>query len=148
MENIKQKVLQLVGDFNSDSKKKSSEAEYELIEICEPIIKKFKNVCREFGQSDGHHFGDEYRPSSGCIEHFEGIENTDELVFYYNDFFCGEEHPAYLRMPLHWLDEDGYENYRKYIKGKKLTKLEYELENYQKQVERVKKEIEQIEARQ
>ena len=45
---LKQKVLQLIGDFKSDSKSKSAKAEKELIKICEPIIQRFYNIALKF----------------------------------------------------------------------------------------------------
>lgn len=83
----KQRVLQLVKEFNSDSKSKSKKAKKELIKICEPIIKRVYEIISEFddeGLSEDFGFLYDYMTTRGTIDAFEGMEGN-VLEFCYSD---------------------------------------------------------------
>jgi hypothetical protein len=129
---LKQKVLQLVDDFKSDSKSKSSKAEKELIKICEPIIKRFYNIASKFGKPNEHFgFPYDYRASRGGIDSFVGVENM-KLEFYYTDGCMGELYEAYPEMPLNWLDEGSEEEFFKFCKRYTLRVKSLEIEKLKK----------------
>lgn len=147
---LKQRVLQLVGDFKSDSKSKSAKAEKELIKICEPIIKRFYNIASQFGRPKDFGFPGDYIASRGGIDSFDDF-NDLKLEFYYTDVCRGELYDAYPKMPLHWLDDNAELNYFNYCKGKALHKVGMEIEklkeDYPKRLEALEKEYKEIENR-
>lgn len=127
--NLKQRVLQLIGDFKSDSKSKSKQAEKELIDICEPIIKKFYDISRTFGSTiKNFGFPHDYMSSRGNIDSFVEF-NNEKLVFYYTDGCMGNFYEEYLEMPLHWLDEGAEEDYFNYCKEYALREKTKEIED-------------------
>ena len=119
----KQRVLQLVKEFNSDSKSNSKKAEKELIKICEPIIKRVYEIVTEFDDflSEDFGFPYDYLSSRGTIDAFDGMEGN-KLRFHYSDGCLGEYIEASLEMPLDWLDEDVPEKIFKQCKEKMLRK--------------------------
>ena len=148
---LKQRVLQLVGDFKSDSKSKSAKAEKELIKICEPIIKRFYNIASQFGNpNEDFNFPYDYRASRGGIDSFVDFHDM-KFEFYYTDGCLGDHYEEYLEMPLHWLDEKAELNYFNYCKGKALHKVGMEIEklkeDYPKRLETLEKEYKEIENR-
>lgn len=131
---LKQKVLQLVGDFKSDSKSKSAKAEKELIKICEPIIQRFYNIALKFDIPNANEHFDfpyDYSASRGSIDSFVDFENM-KLEFYYTDCCMGEHYEAYPEMPLNWLDEGSEEEFFKFCKGYTLRKTALEIEKLKK----------------
>ena len=129
---LKQKVLQLVGDFKSNSKSKSTKAEKELIKICEPIIQRFYNIASKFDMPNEHFgFPYDYRASRGSIDSFVGFENM-KLEFYYTDGCMGELYEAYPEMPLDWLDEGSEEEFFKFCKGYALRVKALEIKKLKK----------------
>jgi len=132
MNSLKQKVLQLVDDFKSDSKSKSAKAEKELIKICEPIIKRFYNIASKFDISTEHFdFPYDYCASRGSIDSFVGFEDM-KLEFYYTDGCRGELYEAYPEMPLNWLDEGSEEEFFKICKDYTLREKSLEIERLKK----------------
>ncbi len=138
----KQRVLQLVKEFNSDSKSKSKKAEKELIKICEPIIKRVYEIVTEFDDflSEDFGFPYDYLSSRGTIDNFEGIEDN-MLGFHYSDGCLGEYIEASLEMPLDWLDEDAPEKIFKQCKEILLHKKEIELNHSEERIESLREEI-------
>ena len=126
----KKRVLQLVKEFNSDSKSKSKKAEKELIKICEPIIKRVYEIVTKFDDELSKDFGFpyDYISSCGTIDAFEGME-SNMLDFYY------------LEMPLEWLDEDAPEKIFNQCKEKMLRKKEIELQQLEEKIESLREQI-------
>ena len=127
---IKQRVLRLVEEFNSDSKSKIKKAEKELIKICEPIINRVYEIITEFDDDLSEDFGFpyDYISSHGSIDAFEGMEGN-MLDFYY------------LEMPLEWLDEDAPEKIFNQCKEKMLRKKEIELHQLEEKIESLREQI-------
>jgi len=127
---MKQRVLQLVEEFNSDSKSKIKKAEKELIKICEPIINRVYEIITEFDDDLSEDFGFpyDYISSRGSIDAFEGMEGN-MLDFYY------------LEMPLEWLDEDAPEKIFNQCKEKMLRKKEIELHQLEEKIESLREQI-------
>ena len=127
---MKQRVLQLVEEFNSDSKSKIKKAEKELIKICEPIINRVYEIITEFDDELSKDFGFpyDYISSRGSIDAFEGMEGN-MLDFYY------------LEMPLEWLDEDAPEKIFNQCKEKMLRKKEIELHQLEEKIESLREQI-------
>ncbi len=127
---MKQRVLQLVEEFNSDLKSKSKKAENELLKICEPIINRVYEIITEFDDDLSEDFGFpyDYISSRGSIDAFEGMEGN-MLDFYY------------LEMPLEWLDEDAPEKIFNQCKEKMLRKKEIELHQLEEKIESLREQI-------
>ena len=139
----KQRVLQLVKEFNSDSKSKSKKAKKELIKICEPIIKRVYEIIKEFDDDLPEDFGFpyyDYSSSRGNIDAFDGMEGN-KLRFHYSDGCLGEYIEASLEMPLDWLDEDAPEKIFKQCKEILLHKKEIELHQCEERIESLREEI-------
>lgn len=131
---LKQKVLQLIGDFKSDSKSKSAKAEKELIKICEPIIQRFYNIALKFDIPNANEHFDfpyDYSASRGSIDSFVDFKSM-KLEFHYTDCCLGEHYEAYPEMPLYWLDEGSEEEFFNFCKGYTLRKTDLEIENLKK----------------
>ena len=139
----KQRVLQLVKEFNSDSKSNSKKAEKELIKICEPIIKRVYEIVSEFddeGLSEDFGFPYDYLSSRGTIDAFDGMDEN-KLRFHYSDGCLGEYIEASLEMPLDWLDEDVPEKIFKQCKEILLHKKEIELHHSEERIESLREQI-------
>ena len=139
----KQRVLQLVKEFNSDSKSKSKKAKKELIKICEPIIKRVYEIIKEFDDDLPEDFGFpyyDYSSSRGNIDAFDGMEGN-KLRFHYSDGGWLDYVEASLKMPLEWLDEDAPEKIFKKCKEILLNKKEIEINRLEEKIESLREEI-------
>lgn len=148
-QNLKQKVLQMVGDFKSDSKKKSAKAEKELIKICEPVIQRFYNIASKFGSPHkDFDFPFDYMDSRGGIDSFVDFEDLT-LTFQYTDCCRGEHYTEFPKMPLSWLDDNAEEEYFRFCKGHALHKKGIEIEklkeDYPRKLDALEREYKEIE---
>ena len=144
----KQRVLQLVKEFNSDSKSKSKKAEKELIKICEPIIKRVYEIIKEFDDDLPEDFGFpyDYLSSHGTIDNFDGIEGN-LLRFHYSEGCWWNYVDASLKMPLEWLDEDAPEKISKKCKEILLNKKEIEINRLEEKIESLREDIVELKNR-
>lgn len=147
-EDTKQRVLQLVKEFNSDSKSKSKKAKKELIKICEPIIKRVYEIITEFDDDLPEDFGFpyDYLSSRGSIDAFCGIEGN-MLRFHYSDGCWWDYVEASFKMPLEWLDEDAPEKIFKKCKEILLNKKEIEINRLEEKIESLREEIVELKNR-
>ena len=133
----KTEILKLVGDIKSDSKSISKNAEKELIKICEPIIKKYYNIAREYGNTEVCGWEEDYVSSRGELTEFIGYENG-VLTFYYEDGCRGNHYECEVKMPLAWLDDSHIKEYRKFCKAKNLVLLEEAIKKAQLEFDKLK----------
>jgi len=146
----KQRVLQLVKEFNSDSKSKSKKAKKELIKICEPIIKRVYEIIKEFDDDLPEYFGFpyyDYLPSRGTIDAFEGIEGNILRFHYFDGGWFAQIVEASLKMPLEWLDEDAPEKISKKCKEILLNKKEIEINRLEEKIESLREDIVELKNR-
>lgn len=142
---LKQELLQLIGDLKSDSKKKEAKARKRIIEICKPVIQKFYDIAVKFNVSENVGWPDEYSNRYGSICDVEGLcENGSAIELYYEDSYYGEVHDCYVHMPLSWLDEREDERYARFCKAKKLNLLEADIKEHERIIELRKREIIEI----
>jgi len=140
---LKQKVLQLVGDLNSDSKTKASKAEKEIIRICEPIIKQHWNIGDKYKVLSKMGWDDIYMPQRGKIVAVSyGI--ADHINFVYHDASMSELFECTVKMSIHWLDNDSLERYEKVCKGKRIVALEGMKEYHKKELEWIERELKEL----
>lgn len=146
----KQKVLSLIPDLKSDSISKRDAAKKEIISICEPVIKKFYNIAKEFELTyhESCHPSEEYFlkewdndyiSSRGSIESVCDAKPTS-VEFYYSDGMRGNIYEAYIDMPLHWLDDGSDEEYRRFCRAKALMFMD-------EKIKRAKSKVTELEAR-
>ena len=142
----KTEILQLIGDIESDSKKKSSMAEQKLIKICEPVIKKYHGIASEYGAPSTVGWDCEYMSSRGGISSFDYFKDG-VLHFSYTDGCMGEIIEALVNMPLEWIDESNEDKYRQFCKSKNICLLESEIRDYEKRIELRKNKIKELEGK-
>lgn len=136
--NIKEQVLQLIKDAGNS--KKHIIAEQKLIEICEPVIKKYYNIAKEYGNPINVGWDVGYNSLWGGICTFlsslSDIENN-KICFLYSDNYTEDDSmdvEAYIDMPLDWLDESYEKEYRNLCKEKNIEILEAEIKDLKKKI--------------
>lgn len=143
MKNLKETILNLIEKMDDDSRKVSESAKSQLFSIAQETAKTFYLAARDYGNSS-EIFGDEYRVNSGGFEEFCRIID-DTLSFTYNDYCYGENHYAYVNIPLAWFEDGALESYVKECKMRKIKSLKYQIDEHKKSIERLEKELGNIE---
>jgi len=141
MTKLPKEILQLISDFESDSKTKSLCAEKSLIKICEPIIKKYYDITMEYNQLvynvfnelSSDIFSEEYSSDRGDLVKFLRYNKEDNsLEFLYKDGCLGEVWECTVSMPVDWFDENYKQTFRKQYKDSIIKKLNTVLEQHER----------------
>ena len=121
----------LIEKYFGDSKSESENAEKELINICEPIIKKYCEAIENYIEQIGgdfrlrdEYFNFDYSRSRGDIDDFvQYDEEKNALEFWYSDGCRGEIYECSVYMPIEWLDEDKFDDNMAVIKDEIKSRL-------------------------
>jgi hypothetical protein len=138
------KILELISDFESDSKSRSKKAQEELIKICEPIIKQFYCIAKDFGVDIDMDWDTDYNDNRGKITKFMGVEDNC-LDFYYEDYCMGESYCCSVYMPIGWVcNNNALESYKNICIEKKLENLQKQETEYKNLLKNIRKEIKRL----
>jgi len=121
----------LVEKYFGDSRSESEKAEKELINICEPIIKRYCKAIEKYIEQIGGdfrlrdvYFDFDYSCSRGGIDNFVLYdEEARVLEFGYSDGCMGEIYECDVYMPFEWLDEDKFDDNMVTIKDEIKSRL-------------------------
>lgn len=124
-------IADLIEKYFGDSKTESKAAEKELINICEPIIKKYCKAIENYIEQIGggfklrdKYFDHDYSYNRGDIGDFvQYDEKENALEFWYSDGCRGEIYECEVYMPVEWLAVDKFDDNMVAIKNKIKSRL-------------------------
>lgn len=150
-------ISNLIEKYFGDSKSESEKAEKELINICEPIIKKYCEAIEKYIEQIGadfslrdDYFNFDYSCSRGDIDDFvQYDEEIGALEFWYSDGCRGEIYECGVYMPYEWLDEDKFDDnmaaIKKDIDNKYTRILKDKIAECIKDIDKLRKQLGMIE---
>lgn len=151
MENavILNKIKRIEGDSKSDSKK----ALHELIDFCEPLIRKYYNAIEEFLDENAHMtFGYfmsiwfKNYSSSDDIDEFLNLDEKRNVLR-----FHGSPDDGIVEMPIQWLNVEQFEmnmnNIKEQVLNEYIELQKRQIDNYRHYIEIHEDEIKKSEAK-
>lgn len=146
------KIYELIEKTRSDSKKESTDAKRELIDFCEPLIKKYYNTIGEFLDEHAHmafgHFMSIWFNNYNSGDDVDEFLNLDEKrnVLRFHGLYDG-----IVEIPVQWLDMEQFEMNMNNIKEKVLNEYidmqKKQIDDYRHYIEIHEEEIRNSEAK-
>lgn len=134
-------VNQLVKDLNSNSKKKSNNAEAELSNLAIIHLDKLEEIAHKFGKSWKNN--SEYISGKGSL-YYEDIYN-ETLSFRYKDYWqYGGKCDENISISISDLIEFNYEKYELDLKKQKIKELNNIIAGLELQIEKNKLELNKL----